>query len=154
MSSTPSKEDLEYGKRYERAAAEVLVAKLWPGAQVVERDTYAAIDFDVILDGKRIAFLEVKRRRVESTAFEDTAVNWKKYLAGKNLNNYFHLPVICLVVFEDRVETFSLVETPDRKEWISREDRDGQGCWHAFYGINRLEWHDELKEAIEAAAQA
>jgi Holliday junction resolvase-like predicted endonuclease len=154
MSSEASAVDLKYGKAYERAAAEVLVAKLWPGAEVRERKTFAAIDFDVVFDGQVVAFLEVKRRRLKADAYPDTAVHWSKYIAGRNLMRYFGVRALCLVVWNDRVGTFYVDEKPDCKEDIARNDRDGVGYPHAFYSLERMVWHDELLPAIEAATAA
>ena len=153
MTSTASETDLTLGEAYEIVAAQALVDQLWPGAKAVKREKFAAVDCNVVLDGKTIAFIEVKKRRVESTAFPDTAVYYKKVVAARNLNKFYHLPVFCLVVFNDRAGTFDMTGKPDRTEDLVREDRDGVGYKHAFYNIDRLEWHDGLVGAIEAAVQ-
>jgi len=153
MTSQASVYDLTLGEQYEMVAAQALVDRLWPGAQAVKRDKFAAVDCDVMLDGQRIAFLVVKKRRVASTDFEDTAVYYKKVTAARNLNRFYSLPVYCLVVFTDRAGTFDMTAEPDRKEGLAREERDLVAYDHAFYNISRLEWHEALLETIEAAVQ-
>lgn len=143
MSSKANADDLSLGEQYEMRAAQALATRLWPGSVAVKRDQYAAIDCDIMLDGACVAFVEVKKRRVASTEYEDTAVYYKKVVAARNLARFYGLPVFCLVVFEDRAGSFDLTAEPDRCENLMRADRPG-GYKHAFYKIERLRWHENL----------
>ncbi len=144
MSSQASPSDLSFGAHCEQPAATILAEELWPGSHIEGRDRFSAIDFDVLDDGnQRVAFIEVKRRRVAHDAYPDTAVHWNKYLAARNFLRYYNVRTVGLVVFEDRVGYFYLDEVPDRKEHIARADRDGVGYPHAFYDLSRFIWLDD-----------
>lgn len=149
-----SRADLQFGKRYEQVAAEELVAKLWPGHQLVEMHTFSDIDFGVVLpqEGappKMVALLEVKTRRISIEQYDSTLVAFRKHDAGRWAKVFLKLPTVCLVVFTDAAATFDLAQAPDAKENIVRGDRGGAGVEHALYAHSRFGRHDELLEAIK-----
>lgn len=154
MTSQASDKDLEYGFFCEQPAATVLAEALFPGSYVEPRDTFSAIDANVMLGTQPVAFIEVKRRRVKHDAYDTTAVHWSKYIAARNFLQYYGVRTYCLVIFEDRVGWFYLDEKPDRKEMIARKDRDGVEYPHAMYGLDRMVWRDDLMEAMNEAAAA
>lgn len=140
--------DLDYGKARERAGAEELVSRLWPGATLVSGHTYSDIDFLVVLAGQLVAFLEVKARRNSSSAFPTTICSFEKHDAARWGMRYWRVPTLALVIFTDRAGTFRLDERPNGKEYVGRDDRGGQGREHAFYTMERITWHDGLVEAV------
>lgn len=148
------KAELAFGKVYERIAAEVVAAKLWPGCTLIATQSFADIDFIVAMpqpDGtlKHIAFLETKARRCSITQYESTIVAERKHTAGRYGREFYKVPTVCLVLFTDGVATFNLHLAPDKVENVTRHDRPGQrGMQHAFYMHDKFERHDELLEEI------
>lgn len=143
--SRASKTDLEFGKRYERQGAEALASHLWPGAVVIEAAMYSDIDWMVAVEGKLVAAVEVKARRIESTKYEDTLVAWAKYDAAKGLRKHFKVRTACLIIFSDRAGYFWLDEMPNGRRQIARKDRPGSApVEHGLYLHERFTWVDGL----------
>ncbi len=157
MASKPSEVDLQLGERYEQAAADLLVERyigvILPEesyARSVKRGKTSHIDMAIEVDGAARLLLEVKYRRLESTAFETTAVHWLKYVSARQLRRALGLRTACLVVFLDRAGIFWLDERPDGKQFIARADREGEGCDHAMYAHSRITWIEGFREALDA----
>lgn len=150
MASRASREDLEFGKLWERSAAQAFINRRWPGATLAGCPTFSHIDFSVVQDGRMIAFIEVKRRKMESGRYPSTIVSWEKHDAGRFTKKYFKVPVFCLIVFDDKVGYFDLATNPDGKQFVGRADRGGAGGDHAVYNNEHFIWIDGLLEEIEA----
>jgi Holliday junction resolvase-like predicted endonuclease len=143
------REELDWGKVFERIAAEEYAKLVWgAGAVVVENPAKADADFTVAADGKLVAFLEVKARRARSTQYEDTIVVTRKYDLGRYARMFFQVPTHCVLVFEDTVGMFRLDEKPDGKRMVTRQDRGTTGE-HCYWGHKRMEWFPELLARIE-----
>lgn len=153
--SKASKADLAFGKTYERPLAEALAARLWPGSVVIEAAEYSDIDWMVAVEGKLVAAVEVKARRIESTKYEDTLVAWAKYDAARGLRKHFKVRTACLVAFSDRAGFFWLDELPNGRRQIVRRDRPGSPpVEHALYLHERFTWVDGLLLPTEPVIDA
>lgn len=145
--------ELQFGKQYERIAAEVFIAKRWPSAKLVEAPAYSDVDWFVVEPqaggpDKLIALLEVKTRRIDSKKYDSTIVAARKHDAARYAKAFFKVPTVCLVLFTDAVATFDLHEAPDGRQIIGRGDRPGSQMLHALYLHSRFEYHNELLEPI------
>lgn len=142
--------ELQFGKRYERAAAAAFVAEQFGvGHSLIECPAFADIDWMVQDDkGMLAAFVEVKTRRVSSTKYASTIVSKRKTDAGRYGKFYFKVPSYAVVVFTDNFGVFKLHEQPDGFEPITRYDRPGVEVEHAVFKHERLEWYPHLLERM------
>lgn len=141
-------EELLWGKRYERPAAEAFARKLYgPDVIVAELPARASFDFSVSLPGENgrrlVAMIEVKGRRIKSTDYEDTIVVWDKYDAARFTKKFYQVPVWCVVAYTDTLASFRLDKKPDEKRAIYRRDRHTSAD-HAAYKNAKMEYHPEL----------
>src|SRR5262245_37379349 len=117
-------EELLFGKRYEEVAARLYAAQTWPNCDIGPCPAFADVDFVVTCPKKGlVALLEIKSRRVSSTAFTSTIVSLRKHHTGRYAWEFLKVPTIAIVVFTDTTATFSLRETPDKVAPIYRQGR-------------------------------
>lgn len=136
--------DYGFGKQYERKAAEAVVALRWPGARVAEMPTFSDIDWLVLgKDDAVLGLVEVKARRIASTAYRDTLVAWRKHTAAKCLKEHLKVATLCVVVFTDTIAAFDLCETPAGKMTLDVRGT-GRQIEHCLYLHSTFTFYPEL----------
>lgn len=151
--NSPTNAQLNDGTKWEIPAAEALASVKWPGATIVQNPPYSEIDLGVVLNGKLVAQLEVKRRYQDIGKYDTTMVTWTKHDVGRFYRKYFKAHVFCLLVFDDAVAVFDLGDRPDGKEKKGRWDRPGSEREYALYKVEGMERHDDLLPGIKAAVR-
>lgn len=143
--------EVRWGTLREFPAALAVATKLYPGSSVLRFKNFSTVDWAVLVGNEIVAGLEVKTRRFGREAFPSTILPLEKYHAGRYTRRFFDMPTFAVIVFTDGLATIDLGLTPDKIEEVTR--RNEQAVPHVFYGHERLDWHDDLWETVQAEVQ-
>ncbi len=107
------KTDLAFGKEAEARIADIVVEALYPNGVAVRWPEKALVDFVIVQNAVVVAALEVKRRRVASTAFKETILPEAIVTTGVELTGRLKIPLLAAIAFsDDTLVVFRVVPQP------------------------------------------
>lgn len=132
---------------YEPVIAEVVRENLWPKGTLVRWPIKSMIDFAVIENGKIFVLLEVKRRLITSSQYENAIFPATKTAAAIAASSYLKVPIRAAVLYIDTLLVFDLTK-PIRQVMIKASGRGSTAIAHYEYAIASAARFDDLAAQI------
>ncbi len=126
--------DLAFGKEAEARIAATVVEALYPNGVAIRWPETALVDFVIVQHKVVVAALEVKRRRVPSTQFEDTILPEAIVATGVELTERLKIPLLAAIAFSDNtLVVFRVTPQPKTRMVL---DRAGKPVPHHCFPLN------------------
>jgi len=125
--------DLAYGKAAEAQIAAAVVEALYPSGVAVRWPETALVDFVIIQNAVVVAALEVKRRRVPSTAFNETILPEAIVRTGVELTERLKVPLLAAIAFSD--DTLFVFRVTPQSKIVQIPNRAGRPIPHHCFSL-------------------
>lgn len=127
------KTDLAFGKKAEARIAAAVVEALYPNGVAVRWPETALVDFVIVQNAVVVAALEVKRRRVASTAFKETILPEAIVATGVELTERLKIPLLAAIAFSD--DTLFIFRVVPQPKVIQVPSRAGKPIPHHCFPL-------------------
>ena len=127
------KTDLAYGKAAEAQIAAAVVEALYTSGVAVRWPEKALVDFVIIQNAVIVAALEVKRRRVPSTAFNETILPEAIVRTGVELTERLKVPLLAAIAFSD--DTLFVFRVEPQRKVVQIPNRAGKPIPHHCFSL-------------------
>jgi len=125
--------DLTFGKAAETRIAAAVIEALFPSGVAVRWPETALVDFVIIQNAVVVAALEVKRRRVPSTAFNETILPEVIVRTGVELTERLKIPLLAAIAFSD--DTLFVFRVQPQQKVIQIPNRVGKPIPHHCFSL-------------------
>lgn len=124
--------EIAWGESFEKPIGQAFIDIFYPGAALHKNAKNADLDFRIVDNGKTIAYLEIKKRRIASTDYDSTIVAERKHIRAKKLKTERNISTYVVIAYTDIMLYFDLATEPNKVANVYRKDR-GQNMSHAYY---------------------